>query len=132
METSGDQINKKVNVPEIGNQFIAFYFQSLNANIQKLYESSTIKPHTRLKYRNIEYKDEQLKVVLQQIGAQLNFIIEESIVMDSGARRADILVNGYIVPNNDNTKKVRFAQYFTIANNNKEWFIHNTLLSILE
>jgi hypothetical protein len=50
--------------------------------------------------------------------------------MDSGARRADILVNGYVI-SKDGNQKMKFAQYFTIANNHDNWFIHNSLLSIL-
>ena len=132
MQTSGDQINRRVNVPEVGNQFVNFYYQNLKSNIQALYDNNIIRGHTRIKYKNNEYKGDQLRSLLEQMGSQLGFVGEEIIVMDSGARRADILINGYIVPNNNPTQKIRFAQYFTIANNRDTWFIHNSLLSILE
>ena len=53
--------------------------------------------------------------------------------MDSGGRRADIMVVGKA-----QNKKIapatfyRFTQYFTIANNKGNWFVHNSLLSILD
>ena len=132
MQTTGDQINRKVNVPEVGTHFVNFYFQNLKQNINTLYQSNIIKNHTRIKYQNKEYKGNELRQLLEQMGAQLSFFLEETIVMDSGARRADILVNGYIVPNNNTSQKIRFAQYITIANNHDNWFIHNSLLSILQ
>jgi len=130
MQTSGDQINRKVNVPEVGNQFVHFFFQSLKEDVNKLYESQMIRNHTRIKYQNIEYKDIPLRVLLEEIKDKLIFYGEEIIVMDSGARRADILVNGFVISKNGN-QKMKFAQYFTIANNHDNWFIHNSLLSII-
>lgn len=130
MKTSGDQINKKINIQEVGLEFINFYFQNIKSNLNTLYESNMIRNHTRIRYKDVEYKDQELFNLLNQLGNQINFFGEEIIVMDSGARRVDILVNGYITENNDINKK-RFCQYFAIANNNKGWFIHNSLLSIL-
>ncbi len=130
METSGDQINKKINIQEVGLKFIDFYFQNIKTNLNILYESNMIRNYTRIKYKNVEYKEQELYNLLNQLGTQINFFGEESIIMDSGARRADILVNGYITQNDD-LNKIRFCQYFTIANNHEGWFIHNSLLSIL-
>ena len=130
METSGDQINKKINIQEVGLEFIDFYFQNIKTNLNILYESNMIRNYTRIKYKNVEYKEQELYNLLNQLGSQINFFGEESIIMDSGARRADILVNGYITQNDD-LNKIRFCQYFTIANNHEGWFIHNSLLSIL-
>jgi|TARA_B100000524_G_scaffold345895_1_gene245224 hypothetical protein len=130
METSGDQINKKINIQEVGLEFIDFYFQNIKTNLNILYESNMIRNYTRIKYKNVEYKEQELYNLLNQLGTQINFFGEESIIMDSGARRADILVNGYITQNDD-LNKIRFCQYFTIANNHEGWFIHNSLLSIL-
>ena len=131
METTGDQINRKVNVPEIGNNFISYYFQNLKNNIQVLYDSNTIRNHTRFKYQNKEFKGLELRQLLEQMKTQINFFLEDKIIMDSGARRADILIIGYIIPENETNKKLRFSQYFTIANNKDNWFIHNSLISIL-
>ena len=51
--------------------------------------------------------------------------------MDSGGRRADILVTGKIQMIKTH-EILRFSQYFTIANNKDgNWFIHNMLLSVL-
>lgn len=131
MQTSGDQINRRVNVPEVGNNFVNFYYQSLRENINQLYDTQIIRNHTRIKYQNVEYKEGELRQLFEQMGSQLEFYGEEVIVMDSGARRADILVNGNIMPKNGGSR-MRFAQYFTIANNHDNWFIHNSLLSIIQ
>ena len=131
MSTTGDQINQKIDVPAIGCQFVNFYFQNLKENINNLYSSKMIKKHTRLKYKNLEYKEQALQNILIEIGTTLQFFIEDILVMDSGARRADILVHGHLIQNGQD-KKYRFSQYFTIANNHDDWFIHNSLLSILD
>ncbi len=130
MQTSGDQINKKVDVPKVGNEFVHFFFQSLKEDVNRLYETQMIRNHTRIKYQNLVYKDIPLRALLEEIKDRLNFFGEEIIVMDSGARRADILVNGYVITKIGN-QKAKFAQYFTIANNHDNWFIHNSLLSII-
>ena len=51
-------------------------------------------------------------------------------IMDSGARRADILVTGKVRESHNTNELLNYCQYFTIANIKDGWFIHNSLLSI--
>ena len=62
----------------------------------------------------------------------IEFRYDEIIIMDSGGRRADILVVGKAHSRESSEKVYRFSQYFTIANNKDKWFLHNSLLSILD
>jgi len=127
----GDQINQRVDIQQVGNNFINFYYTTCKNNINALFTSGVLKDHTRLRYKDKEYKEQELVQLLTQINQESTFVLEETIIMDSGGRRADILVIGKIQM--IQTQEIfRFSQYFTIANNkDNEWFIHNTLLSIL-
>jgi hypothetical protein len=130
-ERIGDQINQRVDIQQVGTNFINFYYTTCKNNINTLFTSGVLKNHTRLRYKNIEYKDQELAKLLTQINQESNFILEETIIMDSGGRRADILVTGKIQMIKTH-EILRFSQYFTIANNKDgNWFIHNMLLSVL-
>ena len=129
---TGDQINQRVDIQQIGNQFINFFFTNSTQNLENLISSGVIKEHTRIKYQNKEYKGHELISLLIQLNSNLNFKIEEIIIMDSGGRRADIMVIGKGQSKIQHDKLFRFTQYFTIANNKENWFLHNSLLSILD
>ena len=130
--TTGDQINQRVDIQEIGTQFLNFFFTNSTQNLENLISSGIIKEHTRIKYQNKEFKGQDLISLLVQLNSNLNFNIEETIIMDSGGRRADIMVVGKAQNKIQQTKFYRFTQYFTIANNKGNWFVHNSLLSILD
>lgn len=130
--TTGDQINQRVDIQEIGTQFLNFFFTNSTQNLENLISSGIIKEHTRIKYQNKEFKGQELVSLLVQLNSNLNFNIEETIIMDSGGRRADIMVVGKAQNKIQQSKFYRFTQYFTIANNKENWFVHNSLLSILD
>ena len=128
---NGDQINQLVDIQQVGNNFIDFYYTSCKSNINNLFTSGIFKDHTRLRYKDKEYKEQELVKLLTQINQESTFVLEETIIMDSGGRRADILAIGKIQMRQSG-EIFRFSQYFTIENNKDgNWFIHNTLLSIL-
>ncbi len=129
---SGDQINQRVDIQQIGSQFVNFFFTSSSQNLENLISSGVIKKHTRIKYQNKEFKGEELVNLLIQLNSNLIFSIEETITIDSGGRRADIMVIGKAQHKIQTDKMYRFSQYFTIANNKENWFLHNSLLSILD
>lgn len=129
---TGDQINQRVDIQEIGSQFVNFFFTNSTQGLQTLMSSGIIKNHTRIKYQNKEFKGEELINLLIQLNSNLVFNIEETIIMDSGGRRADIMVIGKAQHKVHIDKMYRFTQYFTIANNKENWFLHNSLLSILD
>lgn len=134
MQTStiGDQINQKIDIQQVGNDFVNYFYNNLKNNLQELVNSGLLRNHTRIKYNNIEYKGSELINLLVQFNQEINFVIEENIIMDSGGRRADILTSGKI--QSLKTQEIyNFSQYFTIANNKDgNWFLHNSLLSILK
>ena len=130
--TNGDQINQKVDIQQVGINFINYFYNNLKNDLQQLLNSGILRNHTRVKYNKKEYKGNELLQLLFQFSQDINFIIEENIIMDSGGRRADILVSGKMQSNK--TQEIfSFSQYFTIANNKDgNWFLHNSLLSILK
>ena len=127
--TIGDQINQRIDIQQIGTQFINFFFTN---SIHNIISSGIIKEHTRIKYQNKEFKGNELVTLLDQLNSNLNFSIEENTIMDSGGRRIDIMIVGKAQNKIEHTKYYRFTQYFTIANNKEKWFVHNSLLSILD
>jgi len=134
MQTStiGDQINQKVDIQQVGTDFVNYFYNNLKTNLQELVNSGLLRNHTRIKYMNKEYKGNELIQLLLQLSQEINFIIEENIIMDSGGRRADILTSGKI-QSLKTQEMFSFSQYFTIANNKDgKWFLHNSLLSILK
>lgn len=130
-DNSGDQINQKVDIQQIGIDFVNYYFSNLTNNLDVLLSSHLLKPHTRIKYKNLEYKGNELVKLLGELNSLILFQIEEIITLDSGGRRADILVIGKCQTKDLTKKLFKFSQYFTIANNKENWFLHNSLLSIL-
>lgn len=131
MNKTGNQVNQLIDVSNVGREFVNFYYSNLSANINQLLSSGIIKNHTRILYNNFKYKGDELTQLFLHMHNQLIFNLEDIIVMDSGGRRADVLVQGTIFEKTK-SQNLRFSQYFTIANNNNNWFLHNSLLSILE
>lgn len=131
MDKTGNQVNQLIDVSNVGKEFVNFYYTNLSTNINQLLSSGIIKNHTRILYNNFKYKGDELTQFFLHMNNQLIFNLEDIIVMDSGGRRADVLVQGTIFEKTK-SQNLRFSQYFTIANNNNNWFLHNSLLSILE
>lgn len=131
MDKTGNQVNQLIDVSNVGKEFVNFYYSNLSTNINQLLSSGIIKNHTRILYNNFKYKGDELTQLFLHMHNQLIFYLEDIIVMDSGGRRADVLVQGTIFEKTK-SQNLRFSQYFTIANNNNNWFLHNSLLSILE
>lgn len=131
MNKTGNQVNQLIDVSNVGREFVNFYYSNLSTNINQLLSSGIIKNHTRILYNNFKYKGDELTQLFLHMHNQLIFNLEDIIVMDSGGRRADVLVQGTIFEKTK-SQNLRFSQYFTIANNNNNWFLHNSLLSILE
>mgnify|MGYP001246130506 CR=1 FL=1 len=127
VETSGDQINKKVNVEEIGINFAKYFYKQWQESPEQFFTSNVFKKHSRLKFKNQIYEKESLLNFFKETFSNgINFELDDIQVLDSGARRADILIVGKM-----NNSTYRFSQYITIAFLNDHWFVHNSLLSIL-
>ena len=128
--TTGDQVNQLVDINLVGTQFVQFYYQKWISNPQEIFQSGIFKHHTRLKYKGTIYKGEalaQLHIDTHKKG--ISFQLTDIQVLDSGGRRADILVVGKLKETTQ-SQEMTFSQYFTIANNKENWFLHNSLLSI--
>ena len=128
--TTGDQVNQLVDINLVGTQFVQFYYQKWISNPEEIFQSGIFKDHTRLKYKSTVYKGETLAQLHRDTHKKgISFQINDIQVLDSGGRRADILVVGNLKESTQ-TQQMAFSQYFTIANNKENWFLHNSLLSI--
>lgn len=131
--STGDQINQRIDIQKVGKDFVNYYFTNCKSNFQSIISSGIFREHTRIRYKEKEYKNQELVNLLSHLNQQLTFILEDIVIMDSGGRRADILVVGKAQEITSLAKTYRFTQYFTIANNKDgNWFLHNSLLSILD
>ena len=129
-ETSGDQINKKVDIDKIAHEFTYYFYDKWQNNPNELFSSNIFKNHYRIKYKNIVYQGENLLNFIYSIhNDQVKFELTDIQNLDSGARRADILVVGKI-HNSKQNLIYNFSQYFTIAHLKDYWFIHNSLFTI--
>lgn len=126
-ETTGDQINQKVDVNKIGMDFIQFYFEKFTKSPDELITSGLFKPHSRIKYKGNTFKGETLINFIKQTGLNCTIHINDIQILDSGGRRIDILISAKI---KKNMVIHNFNQYFTLANIKDQWFIHNSLLNI--
>jgi hypothetical protein len=128
--TNGDQVNQLVDINLVGTQFVQFYYQKWISNPQEIFQSGIVKDHTRIKYKNTVYKGNSLLQLHTDTHAKgISFQLNDIQVLDSGGRRADILVVGKLKETTQ-SQEMTFSQYFTIANNKENWFLHNSLLSI--
>ncbi len=126
----GDQINQKVDIIKVGNDFINYFYNNW-LNDPSALVNTVIKNHTRLKFSNCVYQGEDLlKFLILTKEKGISFQIANVEIMDSGARRADILVTGKVRESHNTNELLNYCQYFTIANIKDGWFIHNSLLSI--
>ena len=126
-ETTGDQINQKVDVNKIGMDFIQFYFEKFTKSPDELINSGLFKPHSRIKFKDNTFKGESLINFIKQTGLNSTIHINDIQILDSGGRRIDILISAKI---NKDMIVHNFNQYFTLANIKDQWFIHNSLLNI--
>ena len=128
--TSGDQVNQYIDINKTGTDFVNFYYQKWISNPQEIFQSGIFKDHTRLKYKGIVYSNHSLcQLHIDTYNKGISFKINDIQILDSGGRRADILVIGNLKESTE-SQQLTFSQYFTIANNKEKWFLHNSLLSI--
>ena len=131
--TNGDQINRKVDIQLVGKQFLNFYYDNWINNPNQLFNSGVIRNHTRLKFNDVIYTQDLLANFIYTTKEKgISFKINSIQIMDSGARRCDILVSGKVRESKDSQETFNFSQYFTIANNKENWFLHNSLLNIFQ
>lgn len=123
VEKTGYNVNNKIDIGSVVNDFIKYYFLNFN-NIEVLIESGIIKKYTTIKYDNIKYTGETLNIFFGNL-KNSKFNINKINYLESGSRRIDIIVFGQM---NNN---IIFCQTFVLCNNNDRWFIKNSIFSFI-
>ena len=115
--TTGDQVCQRVDITQVGTEFVQYFYEKWMTNPNELLQSGIFKDHTRLKTKGVVYqKADLIQMLITSQQAGISFTINDLQIMDSGGRRADILVIGKIKETTQ-SEEMNFSQYFTIAKN---------------
>ena len=118
---SGTNIVQLIDYNALSQQFTKFFYDSWSTNPQALV--SILYEHSRLSITGKIYKSIDIITALE-IG--LKFEIKQFNCMDSGSRRIDILVNGFIIKE---TKQIPFSQSFVLSHSKDTWKLHNSMIN---
>lgn len=126
---NGNNIMQKINTDNLAKSFLDFFYSTWVRNPNDFYNSGVFYEHSRLSIDGNIYNASDSINYLEKIKIGLNFNIEISkfSCMDSGSRRMDILVNGFMYKNN---VKYPFSQYFLLAYFKDSWKIQNSIINI--
>lgn len=125
-KNNGDNILHKINVNDVVNEFIKFYYTSFNTNPDNIINN--IREFSTLKYSNQKYDGKKFynKVCIFH-KQQVRMLPKNVEFIDSGSRRIDISVTGVA---SDNKLSKNFSQTFLISHSKDGWYIKNSILII--
>lgn len=126
----GNNINQKINICQLSNEFIKYFYNIWNTDPNIFYDS-IIKIFSCLKFENVEYKGEKFIIFLNNLKTKINFKIEPLKLefLNSGSRRIEISVIGNIYY--DNNISIFFQTFSICHHPKKDWFIKNSTLMII-
>ena len=121
---SGHNINSFINIENVTNNFISYYFDKITKNkIQELINDKVLRDYTTIKFNNDKIKCVKLIEFLNRF-INYNINITHYNFIDSGSRRIDITVIGTM---KKQTEETNFNQTFTICNHENTWYIKNSI-----
>lgn len=122
-----NNINQKIDISNIVNQFIKTFYSMWITDTKKLAQSGLIKSFSSIKYENNKYSGPEFFKVLNILkGPKININVSSFNFIDSGSRRIDICVIGQMTNSLNITKN--FTQTFLISHLKDSWFIKNSIL----
>lgn len=132
LDKSGTNIVQKIDINQLSSEFLQFFYNTWKTNPQNFITSGLFYDHSRLSFDGTVYKGIDIVTFLNSIyqeciGSCLDFTIKKFNCMDSGSRRIDILVNGFI---NKQGTQYPFSQYFMVAHIKDSWKLHNSIINI--
>jgi glycosyltransferase involved in cell wall biosynthesis len=119
---SGTNIVQMIDYNALSQQFIIFFYEMWSSNPQALV--SILYEHSRLLITGKIYKSVE---IISALEVGLKFDIKHLSCMDSGSRRIDILVHGFIIKE---SKQIPFSQSFVISHSKESWKLHNSMINI--
>ena len=128
VDTSGYNINNKIDISKVVNDFIEYYFSNITTPEQIIIDG-VIKEYTTIKFDNDKYTGDNLLLFLNQFSQNYtNFGIKKINFLESGSRRIDIIIIGDM-KNVD--FEVSFCQSFVLCNHSDTWFIKNSIFTLI-
>jgi hypothetical protein len=127
-DKSGTNIVNKIDFQLLAKDFVNFFYSNWMTNNQII--KTIINLDSRISYQKKIYKGytEVLEFLSLLSTPGIIFEIIDFNAMESGSRRIDIVVNGFVQQSNG--VKYRLAQYFLIAHQNDSWKLQNSILNI--
>jgi len=129
LDKSGTNIVQKIDISQLSSEFLQFFYNTWKTNPQTFVESGLFYDYSRLSFDGTIYKGIDIVTFMNSVWYQsnLSFDIKKFNCMDSGSRRIDILVNGFI---NKQGTQYPFTQYFMVAHVKDSWKLHNSIINI--
>jgi len=129
IDLTGKNIVNKIDFDSLSKQFVDFFY--INWQTGNLEIKNVINNYSRIKYNKIIFttSEDIIKMLFTIAMKGINIQINDVNTLESGSRRIDIMVNGYITDISTNTKHT-LTQYFLLANQDNSWKIQNSILNI--
>jgi hypothetical protein len=129
-DKSGNNVVQKIDIKALASEFIRVFYLSWKQHPRICMENSNLfYEHSRISFEGTTCKGHEIITILNLIWEETNFDFEISKfnLMDSGSRRIDILVNGFITKKGT---KYPFSQYFLLTYIKDSWKLHNSIINI--
>jgi hypothetical protein len=126
MDRTGYNINNYINVNDLVTDFISHYIVS---SFQDLINTGIVKEYTVFNLNgNIFNRDNICELIDYFNNIVIN--VNNTLCLDSGSRRIDIVFSGYydIYENNVIVNQQNFTQSMTICHLSNNWFIKNSII----
>jgi hypothetical protein len=121
-KTSGDQFVNKVDMKQVCNNFLKFYYNTWSTNVPQLVSSPIWKHHTKININGNSVTPQQAVQFHQNFQGAVFDSFSHQFIPD-GSRRLDILVKGRI--SKSGHSKV-FVQSFALVELKGNFFIKST------
>tara|TARA_B110000977_G_scaffold201234_1_gene294894 strand:- start:12585 stop:13025 length:441 start_codon:yes stop_codon:yes gene_type:complete len=126
---NGNNIIQKIDIKQTVDNFIAFYYSSLNTNPNQLASSNVLRGYSSIKYDGVKHSGkEYFDLVCNFFKNNIKMNPIKVDFIESGSRRIDISLIGAASNKIDNKQ---FTQTFLLSHNEKGWFVKNSILIIV-
>ena len=123
-----NNIVQKIDYQQLSKEFVNYFYTNWASAPNTYIQSKAFSEYSRLKVDDTIYSGNNFIKYLIEKSTNLKIDIIKFNCIDSGSRRIDINVTGYILK--DNIKYI-FSQYFLLAHLKDNWTIQNSILNII-
>jgi hypothetical protein len=124
---NGNNVNQKNDISIIVDQFIHYYYKTLIENHNQLFIDKIFDNSSEINVNGIIYKGkDEIYSHLTEFIKNVQINVTKYNFTNSGSRRINILVIGYILNNNTN---IPFSQYIHLASFRDIWWIQSYIIN---